>query len=96
MRTAGLTALAMLARLIAWLVAFFLGQWIAAVAGWGAFIGTGQLFWRLLGAILATLVVMFVVERFWRNRPAPGSRFFVNEVIEAFIFGFFFGVAFAV
>jgi hypothetical protein len=96
MRTAGFTALAMLARLIVWLVAFFLGEWIAAVAGWGAIMGTRQLFWRLFGAILATFVVMFVVDRLWRNRPAPGSRFFVSEVVDAFIFGFFFGVAFAV
>lgn len=96
MKLAGLTVVSVIVRVIIVLAALFFGEWIAAAAGWGAFLGTGNLFWRLLGAILAAMAVIFIIDRLWKNRPAPNSRFFVSEIVDAFILGFFFGVAFAV
>jgi hypothetical protein len=90
----GLAVVSLLVRLVAWLAALVFGSWIAAVAGWSGFIGARSLWWRVLGAGLAALFVMFIVDRLWRNRPVPGTRFYVSEIVDAVILGFFFGVAF--
>lgn len=109
MRTAGITVVAIAARIAIWIVALFFGGWIASLTGWGAIMNSHALLWRIIGAVAAIVVLMFLTDRLW-GRAAP-ARFFVREFsrrprdawrlllrafIDAFIIGFFFGVVFAV
>lgn len=97
MRAGAVTnVLMILLRVIVWIAAFVFGQWIAAATGWGPFIWPKFVLWRFLGALLAVVVLMVVLDRFlWAQHRPPGARMFWREFVDAIILGFFFGVAFA-
>lgn len=82
-----------LAFIVAWILGFFLGQWILLVTGLAHAVGSIAMGWRVLALLAAYIVLMYIVDRLWR--ASSERRSVAREFVDALILGAFLGLAFA-
>lgn len=79
--------------IVAWILGFFVGQWILLQAGWSHAIGSVFVVWRILALIAAYIVLMFLIDRVWKQPSATETRSVAREFVDALILGVFLGLA---
>jgi hypothetical protein len=80
-------------RIVVWLIAFLIGQWLAAQIHWAPVIGAQFAVWRLLVMVAAFIAIMVLLDKLWRP-SAPSKKWTAREYVDAAIVGFFVGAAF--
>ncbi len=81
--------------IVAWIVGFFLGQWIVLQTGWGHAIGSVFVVWRILTIIVVYVVLMLLIDAIWKRPNATEPRSLAREFVDALIVGVFVGLAVA-
>jgi hypothetical protein len=86
-------ALIWILRIAVWIVAFLLGQWLAAQIHWAPVISPQFWLWKLLAMVVVFVVIMLALDRIWKRETA--SKWTVREYVDAAIIGFFIGAVVA-
>lgn len=79
--------------IVAWIVGFFIGQWILLQTGWGYAVGSVFVVWRILAVIAAFVVLMLLIDKVWKRPDAGETRSLAREFIDALIVGVFSSLA---
>jgi hypothetical protein len=91
-----MTELALRLRLpwiVAWIVGFFIGQYVVLAAGWGNVISSVFILWRMLIVLVVYVITMRIVDLIWK--ASTETRSVAREFVDALILGAFIAVSIA-